>query len=112
MELIKKVKLEKYFKTLKDGVDTIISEHGENLSGGQKQRIGIARCLYNNPKLIILDEATNALDKGTAKEIIQEINELKGDKTIIIISHDPETLKNCDEIYNLDEGNFVLTNKK
>ena len=112
IDLIKKVKLEKYFETLKDGIDTIISEHGENLSGGQKQRIGIARCLYNNPKLIILDEATNALDKSTAKEIIQEINELRGDKTIIIISHDSETLKNCDEIYNLDEGNLVLTNNK
>ena len=112
MKLIKKVKLEKYFKTLKDGIETIISEHGENLSGGQKQRIGIARCLYNNPKFIILDEATNALDKSTAKEIIQEINEFKGDKTIIIISHDSETLKNCDEIYNLDEGKLVLTNNK
>ena len=104
MDLIKKVKLEKYFETLKDGINTIISEHGENLSGGQKQRIGIARCLYNNPKLIILDEATNALDKKTAEEIIKEINELKGDKTIIIISHDSETLKYCDKIYNLNEG--------
>ena len=112
MKLIKKVKLEKYFKTLKDGIETIISEHGENLSGGQKQRIGIARCLYNNPKIHNSDEATNALDKSTAKEIIQEINEFKGDKTIIIISHDSETLKNCDEIYNLDEGKLVLTNNK
>ena len=52
------------------------------------------------------------MDKSTAKEIIHEINEFKGDKTIIIISHDSETLKNCDEIYNLDEGKLVLTNNK
>ena len=51
------------------------------------------------------------LDKSTAKEIIHEINEFKGDKTIIIISHDSETLKNCDEIYNLDEGNMLTNNK-
>lgn len=110
-KLIERVKLQKFLSTLKEGINTVINENGENLSGGQKQRIGIARCLYNNPKLIVLDEATNALDKITAREIVEELIEIKRDKTLIIISHDLETLQKCEKIYKLEHGNLKLDNK-
>jgi len=107
-QLIKQVKLEEFVGSLKSGVNSKAGEYGEKLSGGQRQRIGIARCLYNNPEVIIFDEATNALDKKTAEEIIDEINSFKRKKTAIIVSHDLYTLKNCDKIYDLNDGNFKI----
>ena len=73
------------------------------LSGGQRQRIGIARALYNNPNLLVFDEATSSLDYETENEIISTINILKN-KTIIIIAHRLNTLKHCNAIYELSLG--------
>jgi ABC-type multidrug transport system fused ATPase/permease subunit len=87
---------EKYFTT--------IGERGVRLSGGQRQRIGIARALYNNPKLLILDEATNALDNLTEKAVMDAINNLKKDITIILIAHSLSTVKNCDKIFLIESG--------
>jgi ABC-type branched-subunit amino acid transport system ATPase component len=89
---------------LPQGYDTFVGERGARISGGQKQRIGIARALYRNPQLIILDEATNSLDNETERSIINAIDNLKYKITIVIISHRLSTIKNCDLIYFLEDG--------
>ena len=94
--------LSKFIKNSRLGVDTPIGEFGSKISGGQKQRIGIARALYNDPKILILDESTSSLDIQTEKRIIEEIRLLKNKKTVIIISHRLSSLKYCDSIYKLN----------
>ena len=74
------------------------------LSGGQRQRIGIARALYRNPSILLLDEATNSLDKNTENQILDVIGNLKKEKTIIMISHDKNSLRFCDRIISLNNG--------
>ena len=96
--------LHDFINTLENKYDTVIGERGIRLSGGQRQRIGIARALYNNPEILILDEATSALDNITEKEVINAINKISGDKTIIMIAHRTSTLKNCDKIIKLKNG--------
>ena len=86
------------------GVDTMIGEDGSDISGGEKQRIGLARALYKAPKILILDEATSSLDKQTEDEVLKTVFSLKGPCTIIMVSHSPETLKNCDQIISLSNG--------
>ena len=92
---------------LPEGYKTFIGERGVRLSGGQRQRIGIARALYNNPKVLIMDEATSALDSLTEKGIMQTINELRNDITIIIIAHRLSTVRECDQIYLVDNGKII-----
>jgi ABC-type multidrug transport system fused ATPase/permease subunit len=89
------------------GYQTQIGERGIRLSGGQRQRIGIARALYNNPKLLILDEATSSLDNLTENAVMDAINNLGNDITIIIIAHRLSTVKNCDKIFLLDKGAII-----
>lgn len=111
-EIIKKVikdaKLDKFVKSLPDNFNTKVGEFGDRLSGGQRQRIAIARSLYNNPKILILDEFTNFLDSSTEKEIINEVNALKGKKTIIMITHRHATLEKCDKVYKIDKQGIKL----
>ena len=83
---------------------TKIGELGVRLSGGQRQRIGIARALYRNPKLLVLDEATNALDSFTEKAVMDSVNKLKDKMTIIIIAHRLNIIKECNTIFVLDKG--------
>jgi ABC-type multidrug transport system fused ATPase/permease subunit len=83
---------------------TIVGERGIRLSGGQRQRIGIARALYHNPQILILDEATSALDNQTEKAVMDAVNNLSKNITIIIIAHRLTTVKNCDIIFLLDNG--------
>lgn len=98
---------------LPDGYDTVIGERGVRLSGGQKQRIGIARALYHDPDILILDEATSSLDNITENSVMEAIQNLAGQKTIIMIAHRLTTLECCDVIHFLqggvviDSGNFV-----
>tara|TARA_Y200000002_G_scaffold238800_1_gene197285 strand:- start:491 stop:2275 length:1785 start_codon:yes stop_codon:yes gene_type:complete len=87
--------------------ETIIGERGIRLSGGQRQRIGIARALYNNPKVLILDEATSALDNQTEQAVMDAVNNLSKDITIILIAHRLNTVKNCDIIFKLDKGKYI-----
>jgi len=89
------------------GFDSLVGEKGIRLSGGQRQRIVIARALYQNPDVLVFDEATSALDSETERIINQSIRELGGAKTLIIIAHRINTLKNCDVIYVLDHGRLV-----
>ena len=87
-----------------EGVDTMIGERGSRLSGGQKQRVGIARALYIEPKILVLDESTNALDKATEQEVIQNIIELKKHCTIVAIAHTRAMISQCDAVVMLDSG--------
>lgn len=88
--------------------NTPIGERGIRLSGGQRQRIGIARALYKQADVIIFDEATSALDMVTENEVMDSINYLSKDLTILIIAHRITTLKNCDYIFELDKGRIIL----
>jgi ABC-type bacteriocin/lantibiotic exporter with double-glycine peptidase domain len=83
---------------------TTVGENGVRLSGGQRQRIGIARALYHNPQVLILDEATNALDNLTERAVMDAVQKLRKNMTIIIIAHRLSTLKNCDNILLLEKG--------
>jgi ABC-type multidrug transport system fused ATPase/permease subunit len=100
--------LENLINELDDGINTFVGERGVRLSGGQRQRIGIARALYNNPEILILDEATSALDESTEKEVMNSINKLKGNKTIIIISHRITTLSICNKVFELKDGKLKI----
>ena len=82
---LKEASLYDFVKSLPEGLDTQIGERGVRLSGGQRQRIGIARALYYNPEILVFDEATSALDNETEKTIMESIEHLKGQKTLIII---------------------------
>ena len=90
---------------------TFIGERGIRLSGGERQRIGIARALYRNPKLLILDEATSALDNFTESNVMKSIYNLDRQVTIIIIAHRLKTIKECDNIFLIDEGRLKAEGK-
>ena len=85
----------------KDKEDTIVGENGAKLSGGQKQRIGIARSLFFNNNILILDEPSSALDKSNEKQFLDNLKELKREKIIIIISHNYDLKDYCDQIIQL-----------
>jgi len=92
---------------LPEQYQTIIGERGIRLSGGQRQRIGIARALYHNPQVLILDEATSSLDNETEKAVMDAVNNIGKDITIILIAHRLNTVKNCDIIFKIDNGRLV-----
>ena len=97
--------LEAFVETeLPEGFATRVGERGVRLSGGQRQRIGIARAMYHDADLIVFDEATSALDNLTEREVMQAINALPGDKTLVMIAHRLSTVRNCDRIIVLSEG--------
>jgi ATP-binding cassette, subfamily B, bacterial PglK len=89
---------------LEQGYDTLIGERGIRLSGGQRQRVGIARALYRDPDLLIMDEGTSALDIITERTVMEAVNNLARAKTIILIAHRLTTVRNCDRIYLLERG--------
>ena len=102
-EAIELSQIFEFLDTSKSRLDEIIGEKGVRLSGGQRQRVGIARALYKNPELIILDEATSSLDINTEAKIINDLNKIKGKKTIIIVSHRLSALDICDEVYEVKD---------
>lgn len=111
-EALKEAQLCEYVESLEQGVNTFIGERGIRLSGGQRQRIGIARALYSNPEILVLDEATSALDSETEKAIMEAMNLLQGNKTLIIIAHRLTTIQNCDYIYEIKNKRATLQEKR
>lgn len=103
-KVLEQAKLSELILTLPEGYHTKVGERGVQLSGGQRQRIGIARALYRRPSILVLDEATSSLDVKTEEEIMMSVDNLKGQMTIIIVTHRLITLKNCDEIFSIKEG--------
>jgi len=104
---IEKANLDEFVNNLPDGLETIVGEKGIRLSGGQQQRIGIARALYRDPEILILDEATSSLDQLTEKKIMESVQFLKGQKTVIIATHRLFTVENCDKIFFIDKGKLT-----
>ena len=104
---LEKASLNKFVSSLSEGLETIVGEKGIRLSGGQQQRIGIARALYRDPTILILDEATSSLDQQTEKKIMESVQSFKKEKTLIIITHRLSTVKNCDRIFFIDEGKIA-----
>ena len=86
---------------------TTIGERGVRLSGGQRQRIGVARALYHNPQVLILDEATSALDNETERAVMEAVNNIGKDITVILIAHRLNTVKKCDKIFKLEKGRLI-----
>ena len=110
--VLKTANLDSFVQNLPNGIETKIGEQGQQISGGQRQRIGLARALFNDSEILIFDEATSALDNLTEKEVIKSILELKGKKTIIMIAHRLTTLKECNVIYELNNGIIKIFDKK
>ena len=108
-KVIKIAQLDNLIKELPKGIDTFVGERGVRLSGGQRQRIGIARALYNKPDILVLDEATSALDNSTEKSFMKSIEDIKHDKTIIVVAHRLSTVINCDKLYELKSGKVCAT---
>jgi ABC-type multidrug transport system fused ATPase/permease subunit len=92
---------------LPEGLDTVVGERGVRLSGGQRQRIGIARALYHNPSILVLDEATSSLDSDTEAGVMQAVDALHGEKTILIVTHRSNTLRHCDKVFRVENRSVI-----
>ena len=108
LDILKKTSLETFINKMPLGLNSIIGENGVSLSGGQIQRLGIARALYRDPEILIFDESTNSLDADTESEFMKVVNKLKGEKIIIFISHQTKILKECNKIYEFNDGKLIL----
>ena len=104
---IRAAQLEEFVKALPLGLETVVGERGVRLSGGQRQRIGIARALYSNPDVLVLDEATSSLDTETEHGVMQAVQALRGNKTVIIVAHRLSTVEYCDRLYRLESSRIV-----
>ena len=110
-DALERAQLREFVAGLPNGLDTIVGERGVKFSGGQRQRIAIARALYNKPEILILDEATAALDNETETAVMESIDALQGQITMIIVAHRLTTIKNCDQIYEIRDGKAVERKK-
>lgn len=106
-EIVRAANLEDMVRQMSDGLDTMLTEHGENLSGGQRQRISIARAFARNPEVLILDEATSALDSVSDKKIQDAIHDLVKGRTTLIVAHRLSTIKNADKIAVIGQGGML-----
>ena len=107
-EALKFSSLDKFTNDLPKKLNTIVGPNGKKLSGGQSQRLVIARAMYQNTNILVFDEATNSLYEKTEEEILDKIYKLRGNKTIIIITHNPKILHKCDKIFEIQEGILKL----
>ena len=99
--------MNEYLYKLPNGLDTIIGERGIRLSGGQRQRLVLARALFHNREILVFDEITSSLDVSMENEINQLINNLKGKKTVILITHNENLIQFCDYVYKLENSKII-----
>jgi ABC-type multidrug transport system fused ATPase/permease subunit len=104
---IRLAQLEEFVSSLPENLDTVVGERGVRLSGGQRQRIGIARALYHNPSILVLDEATSSLDTPTEHGVMQAVQALQGSKTVIIVAHRMSTVEYCDRLYRIESSRLI-----
>lgn len=104
---IRSAQLEQFVNDLPLGLDTVVGERGIRLSGGQRQRIGIARALYHDPLVLVLDEATSSLDTTTERGVMEAVRALQGEKTLLIVAHRLSTVEHCDRLFRLEQGEVV-----
>lgn len=107
MSAVRAAQLDGFVAGLPDGLETIVGERGVRLSGGQRQRIGIARALYHDPDVLVLDEATSSLDNETERGVMDAVKILRGKKTVVIVAHRLSTVEHCDRLYRLESGRIV-----
>lgn len=103
-DALKIAHLDEFVNTLPEKLDSSVGDRGTKLSGGQRQRLGIARAMVTKPKLLVLDEATSAMDGELELNIGEAIQEMRGEVTIIMIAHRLSTIRNCDVVFHLSEG--------
>jgi len=106
-EALRQARLDEVAAALPNGVHTLIGERGVRLSGGQRQRVALARAFYHRRDILVLDEATSALDADLEREIVEEIRQLRGRKTLIVITHGYGLVGHCDRVYRLDRGRIT-----
>ncbi len=109
---LEQAQLHEFVEGLPEGLNTFVGDRGVRLSGGQRQRIGIARALYHDPEILVLDEATSALDNETESAVMEAIEKLQGQKTILIIAHRLTTIQNADVIFAVDDGKVKTKSKQ
>jgi len=109
MSALKMAQLDEFVSSLPEGIDTQVGERGARISGGQRQRLGIARAMFTQPHLLVLDEATSSLDGATEASISNSIQALKGSTTVVIIAHRLSTVKNVDNVVYLSNGKVLAT---
>ena len=107
-QAIDSAQLRAFVNSLPEGLNTVVGERGVRLSGGQRQRIGIARALYQNPPVLILDEATSSLDLETEAGVMEAVEQLHGEKTLIIVAHRLSTVQQCDRLFLIDNGKVAM----
>jgi len=115
LSVIRSAQLESFIDLLPDGLDTVVGERGVRLSGGQRQRIGIARALYHNPSVIVLDEATSSLDPQTEADFMEAIGILRKEnsqRTVLVITHRLSTVEQCSQIYRIMDGNISIDRRQ
>ena len=106
-EAARKAQLAEFIETLPGQYQTKVGKRGVRLSGGQRQRIGLARALYKQADVLVLDEATSALDDATEKAVMQAIDALGKDMTVLMVAHRVSTLRGCDRIFELKSGSLL-----
>src|SRR5262249_17252354 len=100
-------RLDDFVRSLPDGLETLVGERGARLSGGQRQRVGIARALYFEPQVLVLDEPTAALDSATEREVVEMIEAARVDRTLVVIAHRLSTVRHCDRLVYVSDGQIV-----
>jgi ATP-binding cassette subfamily C protein len=104
---VRMARIDEFIQSLPAGLDTVVGERGVRMSGGQRQRVAVARALYNDPEVLVFDEATAALDSQTEHELTREIQSLQRKKTLVIIAHRLDTVRHCDRLVFLKQGRVV-----
>jgi len=104
---LEQAQLADFVRSLPDGMETIVGDRGVRLSGGQRQRIGIARAIYEDPPILVLDEATSSLDNETEKAVMDAVMGFQGNKTMLIVAHRLTTIEHCDMIYKVENRKVI-----